>query len=178
MFRPYRLTQEADFAAFSDAGVHARMLRDSVRVASFKRAVDAIVRPGMRVLDIGAGTGILSFWAARAGAEVIAVEASSIAEVIPALAARNGLVDRIHVDPRRSFDINLRDRCELLITETLGHMGIDEGIVFASADAKARLLTSTAPIIPRSVRITCYASCVNLLLAIGGRFLEAPTSRI
>lgn len=53
---------------------HANMLTDPHRMDSFAAAIAAVVKPGMRVLDLGAGTGVLSFFAARQGARVTAVE--------------------------------------------------------------------------------------------------------
>ena len=53
---------------------HTNMLTDAHRMDSFAAAIAAVVKPGMRVLDLGAGTGVLSFFAARQGARVTAVE--------------------------------------------------------------------------------------------------------
>src|SRR3954447_16805970 len=53
---------------------HAQMLVDDHRMSSFQQAITQVVRPQMRVLDLGAGTGVLSFFAAQQGASVIAVE--------------------------------------------------------------------------------------------------------
>lgn len=53
---------------------HAQMLVDEHRMTSFEEAIALVVRPGMHVLDLGAGTGVLSFFAARQGARVTAVE--------------------------------------------------------------------------------------------------------
>src|ERR1700740_172103 len=54
---------------------HLPMLRDCPRHQCYKTAIERAVRPGMRVLEIGTGAGLLSLLAARAGAQVITCEA-------------------------------------------------------------------------------------------------------
>lgn len=53
---------------------HYNMLQDEDRVGAFRSAIELLVRPGMRVAELGSGTGILSSFAARRGATVDAVE--------------------------------------------------------------------------------------------------------
>jgi protein arginine N-methyltransferase 1 len=53
---------------------HTQMLLDEHRMTAFQDAIAHVVRPGMHVLDLGAGTGVLSFFAAQQGAHVTAVE--------------------------------------------------------------------------------------------------------
>src|SRR5215218_4397247 len=47
---------------------HLSMLHDAARMDSFRRAIDASVQPGDVVVDIGCGSGVLSFMACEAGA--------------------------------------------------------------------------------------------------------------
>ena len=53
---------------------HFNMLNDSTHLQAFKEAIDHVVKPGDRVLDLGGGTGVLSFMAAQHAAQVTYVE--------------------------------------------------------------------------------------------------------
>jgi predicted RNA methylase len=53
---------------------HHNMLMDQDRMHSFKSAIFHAVKPGMKVLELGGGTGVLSFFAARAAEKVYCVE--------------------------------------------------------------------------------------------------------
>jgi predicted RNA methylase len=71
------------------------MLSDGARMDGFHRAIQLAVHPGMRVLDLGGGTGVLSwFAAARGAAQVWCVE--KLPEM--AAAARRALADNIGGD--------------------------------------------------------------------------------
>ena len=69
-------SSDADyFASYADPGVHRLMIQDHARTDAYRRAIEAVAK-GKRVLDVGTGTGILSLFAARAGAAVTHVDAS------------------------------------------------------------------------------------------------------
>jgi len=53
---------------------HHNMLMDQNRMASFKTAIDYAVKPGARVLELGGGTGVLSWFAAEKADKVYCVE--------------------------------------------------------------------------------------------------------
>ncbi|WP_205855239.1 methyltransferase domain-containing protein [Pirellula sp. SH-Sr6A] len=53
---------------------HFQMLQDKQRLEGFRRAMELHIQPGMHVLELGGGTGILSSFAARCGATVTCVE--------------------------------------------------------------------------------------------------------
>lgn len=53
---------------------HHHMLMDQYRMGSFKAAIDATVFPGAKVLDLGGGTGVMSWFAAAKASKVWYVE--------------------------------------------------------------------------------------------------------
>lgn len=53
---------------------HYNMLNDVNRMTAFKIAIEKAVKPGARVLELGGGTGVLSFFASRHASKVWCVE--------------------------------------------------------------------------------------------------------
>ena len=93
---------------YAEFEVHRTMIRDRVRTEAFRRAINSVVRPGDIVLDIGAGSGILSVFAARAdAASVYAAERTSIATLAHEVAAANGAGEIVRVIHGDVMDIEL-----------------------------------------------------------------------
>jgi len=150
----YRMPLRTLASTFARLDVHRTMLQDRVRVEAFARAIQAVVKPGDAVVEIGTGSGILACLAARAGArKVYAIEVTDMAEIATAVVAHNGLADRVEVHRGLSTEVELPERGQVLISETLGHFGVDEGIVETLADARARLLEPGARLIPSRVQL-------------------------
>ena len=67
--------EDADeyFTNYADLGVHELMLKDKARTLAYKAFIEG--NPDLFtdkiVIDVGAGTGILSLFAARAGAKQV-----------------------------------------------------------------------------------------------------------
>jgi SAM-dependent methyltransferase len=128
------------------------MIRDRVRTDAFRAALDAVVKPGDVVLDVGAGTGILSLLAARAGAaKVYAVEQTSIATLAGELAAANGLADTIEVIQGDITEVELPGKVDVVVSEWLGGFGIDEGMLAPVLVARDRWLARGGTMIPAVV---------------------------
>jgi len=135
-------------------GLHAMLLDDARRTRAFSRALQEVVRPGDVVADLGAGTGILSLLALRAGAaRVYAVEKSPVASLARALARENGVADRLTVIRGRAKDVRLPERVDVVVTEMLGMFVFDEGLLELASDARRRFLRKDGRIIPSHVRV-------------------------
>ena len=139
---------------------HRSMLVDEARMDAFQRAIATTVRPGDVVVDIGAGTGVLSFLACKAGAScVYAVERGPVIELARDLCEANGFDDRVVFLPDWSTAIDIPERADVLLTETIGNAAVDEGIIAWTIDARRRLLRPEGRIVPG--RIELWAAAVE-----------------
>ena len=133
---------------------HYDILRDRPRLDAYARAIQAVVKPGMLVLDIGTGSGILAMMAARAGAElVVACEREPmLAEVATAIVARNGLSDRVRVINKESTMLqighDLPRQVDCVISEVISADLLSENVLRTMAAAR-NLMTEAAPTVPR-----------------------------
>ena len=145
---------------YAEFEVHRSMIRDEVRTTAFQRAIEAVVRPGDTVLDVGAGSGILSLFAARAGAaRIYAVEQTTIAVLAQELAAANGVAEVVRVIQGDVMDVELPERVDVIVSEWLGGFGIDEGMLAPVIAARDRWLKPGGAMIPRSV--TAWTALVH-----------------
>jgi SAM-dependent methyltransferase len=142
------------FKRYGDLDLQRRMVSDRRRTASFARALAAVVRPGDVVLDVGAGTGILSMLAARAGAaRVYALEQAEIAEAARLLVAENGLADRVEVLVGEAGARSLPEPVDVLVSEWLGHLALVEGMLDVVLLARDRHLRPGGRLIPATVEV-------------------------
>ena len=145
---------------YTEFEVHRTMIHDRVRTEAFRRAIDAVVRPGDMVLDVGAGSGILSVLAAKAGADrVYAVEETSIAVLAHELAVANGVGDIVQVIQGDASEVEPPEPVDVLVSEWLGGFGIDEGMLVPVIAARDRWLKPGGTMIPSSV--TAWVALVH-----------------
>ncbi len=143
------MTKYTDFINY-----HLSMLVDDVRTGSYGQAISRVVKAGDVVVDIGCGSGILSFLACRAGARhVYAIESEAVIEMAKLVAAKNGFQDKITFFNDVSFAVELPEQADVIVTETMGTFGFEEGILGSLADARDRFLKPGGKLIPHSVEL-------------------------
>lgn len=115
------------------------MMQDFVRTSTYQKAIHGNINDfyGKIVLDVGAGSGILSFFAAQAGAtKVYAVEASNMAQYAQQLVAANNLSDRITVIAGKIEEIELPEKVDIIVSEPMGYMLYNERMLETYLHAK------------------------------------------
>lgn len=131
-----------------------QMLSDKVRMDAYRQAIFKTVKPGDVVVDMGAGTGLLGIWALQAGAKkVYAIEKTSAIELARDIARANNCLHKIEFIQKNSVDVELPEKADVLISETLGSFGIDENTLQFTRDAKQRFLHQQGRLIPRSIEL-------------------------
>jgi predicted nicotinamide N-methyase len=133
---------------------HFRLVRDRVRNQMYEAALQRTVKPGMRVLDIGSGTGLLAMMAARAGAaEVFSCEMNpAVADAAREVVAANGLADRVKVLGKHSntLDANadLGGRVDIIVSEIVSSSLLGEEVLTTMEYAVNNLLKPDGRVIP------------------------------
>lgn len=115
------------------------MMQDYVRTSTYQRAIHSNTEDfrDKVVLDVGAGSGILSFFALQAGArKVYAVEASSMAKHAQLLVQSNNLGGRIEVIAGKIEEIELPEPVDVIISEPMGYMLFNERMLETYLHAK------------------------------------------
>jgi protein arginine N-methyltransferase 3 len=122
------------------------MIQDKVRTSTYAHFIltnPTLFRNAI-VLDVGCGTGILSLFAARAGAKrVIAVDASNIAEKAEKIVKANGFEDVITVVRGKIENITLPadiDKVDIIISEWMGYALLYESMLDSVLHARDRFL--------------------------------------
>ena len=140
--------------SFGSASVHIRMLNDKVRTELFIKAIENTVKKNDIVVDIGTGSGVLAIAAARAGAKkVYAIESGIMADVAQGIISDSAYSDTITVIREWSSRTELPEKAHVLVSEIIGNDPFAENVLQTFKDARKRLLSPHAKIIPEGIKV-------------------------
>ncbi|XP_030070470.1 protein arginine N-methyltransferase 8 [Microcaecilia unicolor] len=113
------------FDSYAHFGIHEEMLKDEVRTLTYRNSMyhNKHVFKDKIVLDVGSGTGILSMFAARAGArKVYGIECSSISDYSEKIIKANHLNNIITIFKGKVEEVELPvDKVDIIISEWMGY---------------------------------------------------------
>lgn len=140
------------FTSYDHFGIHEEMLKDQVRTLSYRNAIlkNKDLFKDKIVLDVGCGTGILSMFAAKAGAKhVIAVDMSSIIGMAQKIVDLNGFSDKITLLQGKLEDVELPyPKVDIIISEWMGYFLLYESMLDTVLIARDKYLVEGGLIFP------------------------------
>ncbi|KAK9274977.1 hypothetical protein L1049_022234 [Liquidambar formosana] len=152
------------------------MLNDTCRNRVFREAIEKTVTGPCHVLDIGAGTGLLSMMAARAMGSGGSTERAGMKGMVTACESYlpmvklmrkvlrlNGMERKINIINRRSDElqagVDITSRADILVSEILDSELLGEGLIPTLQHAHEMLLVKNAQTVP--YRATTYGQLVE-----------------
>ena len=140
------------FGGYSTRRIHELMLKDRHRTLSYQSFLynnPQLLRDKV-VLDVGCGTGILSLFAAKAGARlVIGVDAADIADKAREIVKLNGYEDRVVIVKGKMEEVKLPvDKVDVIVSEWMGYFLLYESMLPSVLFARDRYLSNPSHCYP------------------------------
>jgi type I protein arginine methyltransferase len=169
------VSDKAYFGSYAESGIHAEMLQDVPRTATYKRAIEQAVQhlgPACVVVDVGAGTGILSLFAAAKGARVLAIEGSDLAAETHEAVTRNGMAPPadeaapgfVKVSRKRAEAVTDSDlpasaspQCDAVVSEWMGYALFFEDMLPSVLAVRDKFLRPGGMLLPDRATMTLAA---------------------
>ena len=140
------------FSSYSHVGIHYEMLKDAVRTDSYRTAIvdNPDLFKGKIVMDLGCGTGILSMFAAQAGAKrVIAIDAASIINIARRIAKENNFEKTIQFCKGRIEEVKVPvAKVDVIVSEWMGYLLFFEGMFDSVIHARDKYLAKGGTLFP------------------------------
>ena len=146
------------FNSYSSYYIHEQMLKDRIRTGTYQDAIlkNPDVFKDKIVLDIGSGTGILSIFAAKAGAKhVYGIEFADIADYANEIIKKNNLSDKITIIKSKVEDVKLPvEKVDIIISEWMGYFLLYESMLDTVLYARDKWLNKDGYMLPDHATIT------------------------
>jgi len=151
----------ADDSSYIDCydhfAIHHEMLQDRIRTESYRDSMydNRDLLKDKVVLDVGCGTGILSLFAAKAGAKkVIGVDMSDTIYQAMDIVRENNLEDTITLIKGRLEDAELpEEKVDIIVSEWMGYFLLFESMLDSVLYARDRYLAPDGVVLPDHCRI-------------------------
>jgi protein arginine N-methyltransferase 1 len=151
------------FESYSHYGIHEEMLKDDARTGTYKKAIlrNRHLFEGKVVLDVGCGTGILSFFAVQAGAaHVFGIDCADIIDQAQQIVDKNGFSDRITLIKGKVEEVQLPVlKVDIIVSEWMGYFLLYESMLDTVLFARDKWLAPSGLIFPDRARI--YVSAIE-----------------
>jgi predicted RNA methylase len=176
------------FESYEQMSVHELMLKDRPRTETYRDAISAAIArvaherraaaelglladEPIRMLDVGAGTGILCMCAAAAAKQqqvpiqIVAIEGSRMADVATSLIAQNGFADVVTIVHGAVEDLATLPGCrggdvDIIVSEWMGFYLLHESMLNSVLVARDRWLRPGGLMLPS--RAAIYAAPLSL----------------
>lgn len=155
------------FSSYAHHSIHETMLQDEVRTLAYQKAILSNAAELFRnkvVLDIGCGTGVLSIFAAKAGArKVIAIDGSDIINDAREIVKANGYDNIITCERGKVEDLITNkqvglekdEKVDIIVSEWMGYALLFETMLPSVMVARDAVMKEGG---------TMYPNCANILL--------------
>ncbi|MFA6004165.1 MAG: 50S ribosomal protein L11 methyltransferase [Elusimicrobiota bacterium] len=145
---------------WASAAMHQALINDRGRTLNYKKAIEKRVKKTDVVLDMGCGTGILAFFAAKKGCKrLYAVDNADILHDAMSAARLNALDDVCIFSKTDIFAFRPKEKIDVLLHEQIGNFLWDEDLVSKVAHIRDHFLRKSGAIIPS--RIALYLVPIN-----------------
>lgn len=139
------------FCSYSYLYHQKQMLMDHNRMRAYYSAImfNKSLFEGKIILDVGSGTGVLSLWAAQAGAaKVYAVEFTDMALHARKMVEANGFSQVIEVIQSSAEDLDLPCKVDIIISEWMGYILLRESMLDSVIRARNKWLKPEGVMFP------------------------------
>jgi len=148
------------FDSYAHFGIHEEMLKDEVRTITYRNSIyhNQHLFKDKVVMDVGSGTGILSMFAAKAGAKkVIAVEFSNMALQSRQIIKDNKLDHIVEVVQAKLEDIQElpdgHEKVDIIISEWMGYCLFYESMLNTVLYARDKWLAADGLLFPDKAKL-------------------------
>jgi protein arginine N-methyltransferase 1 len=144
------------FNSYAHFGIHEEMLKDEVRTKSYRSAIygSRYIFKDKVVLDVGCGTGILSLFAAHAGAKkVYGIDYSEIADQAREIVKKNKYDHIVTIIRGKMEEVELPEKVDIIISEWMGYFLLYESMLDTVLIARDKWLKPGGMIFPDKANI-------------------------